>query len=171
VARSATRDRRRGVPWWAPLLALVALASVTGVLVASKLHHAQARASGVLGARTVVAKPKLKPKHVVAKAKPGPALTPGTRAAEHSVRVLSVVGQRIFWVGRNKEHRTLVHVQGVGTRRLVLPGQRVTFVATVSPNNVRRASAWGLTRREGRDQFRHQRVHFEVYGPRMRFVG
>jgi hypothetical protein len=97
-------------------------------------------------------------------------LKPGATAAEHAVRVLDVVGPRIFWVGRSPAERTLVHLQGPGTRWAIRPGQRLTFTATVADNDVARAAAWGLTRREGRDHFSRQDVHFEVFGPKIVFL-
>lgn len=175
MARSSTPARpRSGVPWWTPLLGLLALVVVTVVLAvalrgtssgASTTEPART-ANGVLGTTHTTRAPV---KNGVTPAVRSTGLAPGRRAAEHSVRVLAVVGPRIFWIG-TRSRRTLVHLQGPGTRWSIRPGQRLTFIAAVTKNNARVAAAWGLSRREGRDAFSHQPTHFEVYGLRIRFL-
>jgi hypothetical protein len=171
------RTERRGVPWWTPLVVLAALAALVVAAALGQAHrprHAvHTSAGGVLGAHTTLAVPaRSRPvRHAVHRAaERSTQLQAGSRAAEHSVRVLAVVGPEIFWVGQSKARRTLVHLQGRGTRWGIRPGQRLTFVATVARNQAAAAARWGLTRVEGRDQFAHQATHFEVYGPRVRFL-
>lgn len=169
--------RRRGVPWWTPLLGLAVLAA--GVAAAATLPgRSTSSAHGVLGARDAVTR-AVSTKRAAVTTAPAqtatthatpPALRPGVFAAEHSVRVLDVVGSRIFWVGRDRGHSTLVHLQGNGTRWSIRPGERITFTATVARNHAGVARAWGLTRREGLDRFDRRGIHFEVYGPGIRFL-
>jgi hypothetical protein len=168
------RTERRGVPWWTPLVVLAALAAVvvaTALRSASPPQNAVRTGAGaVLGAHVTLATPvRLRPAvHRVVKRTTQ--LRAGSRAPEHAVRVLAVVGPEIFWVGQSKAHRTLVHLQGPGTRWGIRTGQRLTFVATVARNDAAVAARWGLARVEGRDQFARQATHFEVYGPRIRFL-
>jgi hypothetical protein len=168
VAPSAMRRAgRRGVPWWMPLVALLALAGVVAAIAVDRVGTRASAApatttAAVLGTRatrTVATQPR--PQHVRA-------LAPGKRAAEHAVRVLAVVGPRIFWV-RTGKSSALVHLQGPGTRWSIRPGQRLTFTGVVARNRDT-AVAWGLTRREGRDRFDRQGTHLEVFGPRIRFL-
>jgi hypothetical protein len=93
----------------------------------------------------------------------------GTYAVAHGVRVLSVVGPRIFWVGPSISARLLVHLQGRGTRYAIRPGQRLDFTGVVTRNPIRAAVAWGLTWSEGRGLLRAEQLHVEVFGPRIRF--
>jgi hypothetical protein len=93
----------------------------------------------------------------------------GRYAVARSVRVLDVVGPRIFWVGDPGGSRLLVHLQGRGTRYAIRRGQRLAFTAVVTRNRARSAPAWGLTFREGRGLLRAQGMHLEVFGPRIRF--
>jgi hypothetical protein len=176
VARRRRRPSGRGVPWWAPLLGLLLLAGVAFGAARTggddERSAAPAATGGVLGTEatlTQAATTAATTTTARGRAAAWPGLEPGTTAAEHSVGVLEVVGPRIFWVGRSRSARTLVHLQGPGTRWAIRTGQRLTFTATVAKNDVDRAAAWGLTRREGRDQFSRQDVHFEVFGPKIVF--
>jgi hypothetical protein len=159
-----------------PLLGLAAL--VAAVLVYAVSQGASTpdavRSTGVLGTqatRTSAAHAHHPRVHALPRAASRATVTlaVGARAAEHSVRVLDVVGPEIFWIGKDTSQRTLVHLQGPGTRWGIRPGQRLTFTAVVARNRPAVAARWGLTRREGRDQFSRQAVHLEVYGPRIRF--
>jgi hypothetical protein len=94
----------------------------------------------------------------------------GRYAHARSVRVAEIVGDRVFWVGRGRHDRVLVHLQGAGTRWAVRRGQRLSFTGVVTKNPARAAGAWGLTWSEGRGQLAAQRYHLEVFGPRIRFV-
>jgi hypothetical protein len=83
------------------------------------------------------------------------------------VRVLDVVGRRIFWVQTAPDGRLLVHLQGPRGPRRIQRGQRLTFTAVYARNRPGAASAWGLAPAEGRAAFVRRRVHLEVYRPRV----
>jgi hypothetical protein len=177
VARNAgSHDLRRGVPWWTPLLGLAALAGVVAAVAAAGGEDTSGERGGtrsVLGVQHVSTRAAAEETAAPAPTTTAAASTglrPGSHAAEHSVRILEVVGTRIFWVGRDRAHSVLVHLQGPGTRWAVRPGQRVTFTATVARNRPGDAAAWGLTRAEGRDRYDRRGTHFEVYGLRIRFL-
>lgn len=177
--------QRSGVPWWAPLLALAALVAGTAAA-AVATHQGPARAAhgGVLAAHTTAERARpaatktishsdrslvaggqaLFPVHATALRRLG-----GRHAVAHAVRVVSVVGPRIFWVGPSASTRLLVHMQGRGARYAIRPGQRLDFTGVVTRNPPRAAAAWGLTFSEGRGLLRAQRMHLEVFGPRIRF--
>jgi hypothetical protein len=184
---------RSGVPWWAPLLALAALAAgVAAAAVATTRDGAaqQAATHGVLGTRAAITtqsqtraqtrerRPATTHRSDRSLVSAGRPLLPvdvhelrslaGRYAVANGVRVLDVVGPRIFWIG-NGGSRVLVHLQGRGTRYAIRPGQRLDFTAVVTRNAPRAAPAWGLTFREGRGRLRAQGMHLEVYGPRIRF--
>lgn len=177
--------RRSGVPWWAPLLALAVLAAGVAAVAASSSRDAVQRVPthavqrvpthAVLGTHATVTK-----KHVdrsllsggqplfPARAATLRALS-GRYAVARGVRVLGVVGPRIFWVGDSTRSQILVHLQGRGTRYAIRTGQRLAFTAVVTRNAAGSASAWGLTFDEGLGRLRAQGMHLEVYGPRIRF--
>jgi hypothetical protein len=193
VSRSShPRGPRRGVPWWTPLLCLALLAlAVAGGILATRSHGREAAApattAGVLGTQatkttadpaptTAAAPPAAKPSALMAGTT---SLLPvpdggldgyvGHRVNARSVRVLDVVGRRIFWVGTDGRERLLVHLQGYGTRWQIHPPQHLTFTGIVTENRPGSAAGWGLTLREGAGLFRSQGYHLEVYGPRIRF--
>lgn len=93
----------------------------------------------------------------------------GVRVRARRIPVLDVVGRNVFWVGRNRAERVLVHLQGRGTRWAIRKGQRLTFKGVVSANRKGSTLAWGLTPREGGRQYKRQGRHLEVYGPSIRF--
>jgi hypothetical protein len=93
----------------------------------------------------------------------------GRYATASGVRVLAVVGDRIFWIGSRDGSQLLVHLQGPGTRYAIRTGQRLAFTSVVTRNAPRSATAWGLTYVEGLGRLRAQGMHLEVYGPRIRF--
>jgi hypothetical protein len=170
--------RSRAVPWWTPLLGLLLLA---GVVVAVALDRGGDSAEVASPAATTTTRSTTAPPaaaggvagvHITRTAprRAHTELEVGMRAAEHSVRVLDVAGDRIFWIGTDKATRRLVHLQGAGTRWGIRRGQRLTFTAVVARNRPGAAARWGLTRREGRDQLDRQGTHFEVFGPRIRFL-
>jgi hypothetical protein len=84
--------------------------------------------------------------------------------------VADVVGDRVFWVGREGRDRVLVHLQGSGTRWAVRRGQRLSFTGVVTRNPARAAGEWGIAWSEGRGRLNAQRYHLEVFGPRIDFV-
>jgi hypothetical protein len=181
--------RRRGIPWWTPLLLLALLvAAVAGGIAlgrddaqgqqaaatapsAAATHEAAAtpaapaaRTPAATGSATLVAA--------------GTALLPvpgdlarlvGRSARAARVPVLDVVGPRIFWVGPSRRDRLLVHLQGRGTRWAIRRGQLLSFRSIVAANRPGAAAAWGLTLREGARQLKRQGHHLEVYGPRIVF--
>ncbi len=87
-----------------------------------------------------------------------------------AVPVLSVVGDRVFWVGASKRNRVLVHEQGVGTRYLIRRGQRLSFTGVVTRNPRAAGRRWGVTAREGLRQLDRQSRHVEVFGPSIEFA-
>jgi hypothetical protein len=93
----------------------------------------------------------------------------GHSARANRVRVVDVVGPRIFWVGPSRSDRMLVHLQGHGTRWAIRPGQLLSFTSIVTANRKGSTLAWGLTLREGARQFKRQGHHLEVFGPRIVF--
>jgi hypothetical protein len=189
------RAHRSGVPWWAPLLGLCALAGgvAAGVAAthdASPVARPASTRSAVLGTTTAVTATALSrteaaPKSSAPKADrsltaAGRPLLPmpadglgrfvGRYAHARSIRVVDVVGDRIFWVGTGRRDRIIVHLQGHGTRWAIRRGQRLTFTGVVTRNRRGAAAAWGLSRREGSAHFGRQRYHLEVFGPRIRFA-
>jgi hypothetical protein len=153
----------------------VLAAGVAGAIAAGRggdrsAHATVATTTAVLATRATQT-PRSRPAHTPARrATAAAGLRIGTRAAEHGVRVLAVVGPRIFWIGRGRGDRLLVHLQGSGTRWAIRPGQRLTFTAAVARTRPGAAAAWGLGPEEGRSELLRQGVHLEVFGPRIKFL-
>lgn len=93
----------------------------------------------------------------------------GRHAVARGVQVLGVVGPDIFWVGTGADDRVLVHLQGGGAARPIRTGQRLDFTGVITANAPGSAAAWGLTLAEGRGRFAAERMHVEVFGPKIRF--
>ena len=177
MARAA-ESRRSGVPWWTPLILLALLAGGVAAAVASSRSGGPTSTGRVLGTRAVVthASHVVEDRTLVAG---GHSLLPlrggsletlvGRHATARGVRVLGVVGDRIFWVGTAGRSQLLVHLQGRGTRYAIRTGQRLAFTGTLARNAGGSASAWGLDPSEGRVRFVRAGVHIEVYGPRIKF--
>jgi hypothetical protein len=86
-----------------------------------------------------------------------------------SVRVLALVGRRVFWIG-NRQARLLVHYHGRGTRWQLRVGQRLSFDAMLVRNRANIARALGIARGEGTVLLLRQGRHIEVDGMAIRFV-
>jgi hypothetical protein len=166
-------QHRSGVPWWAPLLALAAL--VAGVAAAAVVTHRDRdphrQTHSVLGTQaTLTDRATTAMTTTVKKAAPRRLdAVAGRYFVVQNVRVLDVVGDRIFWIAPSAGKQMLVHLQGRGTRYAIRRGQRLSFRGLVTRNAPRSAEYWGLSFAEGRGRFRAQGVHLEVFGPRIRF--
>jgi hypothetical protein len=86
------------------------------------------------------------------------------------VRVQSVVGHSVFWVGSTTGRRVLVHLyQDRKARQRIHAGQRLSFIGLVARNPAGAAAVWGVAGDEGASLLGRQGAHLEVVGPTIRF--
>jgi hypothetical protein len=88
----------------------------------------------------------------------------GKPAAAHEVKVVSVVGDEVFWVGSSKSDRVLVHLRTSGSESppKVRAGDRASFTGAVAKNAAGAAGTYGVTEREGAALLKRQGVHIET---------
>jgi hypothetical protein len=84
----------------------------------------------------------------------------GRPAAGRAVKVVSVVGDEVFWVGSSSADRVLVHLRTSGeSPPKVRAGDHATFTGTLAKNA---AGTYGVTEREGAALLKRQGVHVET---------
>jgi hypothetical protein len=87
----------------------------------------------------------------------------GGRARGEGVRVQSVVGDEVFWVGTSEQERVLVHlVIGGESPPQVKADQRVSFTGRLLTLPDGAPGIWGVEDAEGAAQVTEQAVHIEV---------
>jgi hypothetical protein len=97
---------------------------------------------------------------------PGGDLTPlaGKRATARGVRVLSVPADEGFWIGTGRSDRVWVQLTGPPPESpyQVRPGDRVSFIARITPNGRHFARSVGVTQAEGAGTLTAARQHLSV---------
>lgn len=100
---------------------------------------------------------------------PLPATGAGLRAQTgrpvraNGVKVLSVVGDEVFWVGSGGERRILVRLLTAGeSAPKVRAGDKASFTGTLRANGAGAAGAYGVTRAEDSALLTRQGAHVEA---------
>ena len=87
----------------------------------------------------------------------------GKPVSGRAVKVVSVVGDEVFWVGSSKTDRVLVHLRTTGeSPPKVRAGDHATFTGALAKNAAGAAGSYGVTEREGAALLKRQGVHVET---------
>lgn len=87
----------------------------------------------------------------------------GQAVRADGVKVLSVVGDEVFWVGSGGQQRVLVHLATTGeSAPKVRAGDRASFTGTLRANAAGAAGAYGVTKAEDSTLLEQQGVHVEA---------
>ena len=95
----------------------------------------------------------------------------GSYVEARGIRVQSVVGPSVFWVGGPRQNRMLVHLARDGAaRRPIRRGDRLSFAATLARTPPDAARRWGVTPAEGAFVVGFHGHHLEVEPSKIRFA-
>lgn len=87
----------------------------------------------------------------------------GKPVSGRAVKVVSVVGDEVFWVGSSNSDRVLVHLKTSGeSPPKVRAGDRASFTGALAKNAAGAAGSYGVTEREGAALLKRQGVHVET---------